>query len=226
MAPSSPTSVPTSSPTFDFRSAPIITDKYGVVNAAYYCHRRHLHSTPNPWRRIFGGLSIESKVYIKALVITVTPYNADYDEVALKLEKADFSRFGILTTGIEVKKGEGGVDSGVLTYNNPGIVANLASDWNRFLNLVIYRLNLDELSPVACDDFIHRQGYHRKVSLYVLDRYNRRSNIVSRNVDFKTAGFVFSNAKPVKINNRQSYITMQIPQRKIDEAYYNNPKVN
>ena len=223
MAPSSPTSVPTSSPTFDYRVTPIIVDKYRKANATYFCHRRHIHSTPNPWRRIFGGLSLDSRVYIKTMVVTMSPYDPRFDEIGLKVDKNALGDLQITSIGLQEKMIDG-VRSGVLEYFNSGTVATLASDWDRFLNLVTYRLNLDTLTPSACDYFVENQ-YKRQLRVHVVDRYGRISNTVFRYLDFKTAALIFTNEKTVKINNDQPLLKVFVD-RVIDPVYFDHPFVN
>eukprot|EP01040_Poterioochromonas_malhamensis_P017895 gene17895-20724_t len=150
--PTNPTSVPSSSPTYDFRIFPVINERYRSVNATYFCHRRHLHSTPNPYRRMFDGLSLDSLVFIKQMVVTLIPFDATYDALSLKVESNRIGNLLITTPGVETVALEGQV-AGRLTLNNPGIIASRASDWNYILNQVVYRLDLDRMPPSACDTF-------------------------------------------------------------------------
>ena len=215
--------MPSSSPTYDFRIFPVINERYRSVNATYFCHRRHLHSTPNPYRRMFDGLSLDSLVFIKQMVVTLIPFDATYDLIGIKTTSKRLGSFDITTLGVQEIALEGQV-AGRLTLNNPGIIASRASDWNYILNQVVYRLDLDRMPPSACDTFVGG-GYHREIRLSVVDRYGRVSNTVSRNINFQTATFVFTNEKPVKINNAQPYVSV-IVSRNVEPAYRGNPNVN
>lgn len=153
----------------------------------------------------------------------MSPYDPRFDEIGMKVDKNALGELQITSVGLQEKMIEG-VRSGVLEYFNPGTVATLASDWDRFLNLVIYRLNLDTLAPSACDYFVENQ-YKRHVKIHVVDRYGRVSNSISRFLDFNTAAFIFSSAKHVKINNDQPFISV-IMDRKLDDVYRNTHAVN
>lgn len=157
------------------------------------------------------------------MVVSVSPFDSSFDELSVKEDDSSLQKYQIVATGLQ-KRIIDGVLSGVVELLNPGIVADKASDWNNFLNLVMYRLNIDKLPAQACDAFVDNK-YPRRINIYVVDRYNRLSNVVSRYVDFSTATFVFTNSKPVKISNAQPFVSVVI-NRNIDPAYRTNPFVN
>lgn len=78
--------------------------------------------------------------------------------------------------------------------------------------------SVQDITAQACDLFAN--GRHPlTLATYVIDRYGRHSNIIRRTINIVTATFVFSNEKPVKITNQQSYISVVLNQ-KLDMAYY------
>lgn len=75
--------------------------------------------------------------------------------------------------------------NGQLIIVNPGTQLMNLTDWDSVINFPAYRLNIDDPRPFSCVNYIHDR-YPRTFTMYVVDRYGRQSNTITRKMDVQT----------------------------------------
>lgn len=197
--PTNPTGQPTSQPSYDRRIIPELVDLYPTEYATYICHPLHIHSTPNPFTRIYAKLALNSTVTMARMTITISPYNPEIDKFSLL---GDVSSYGVKTT--MTRSGNRGVFE-ISAYNRQ--LALTLDDWRQLINFPAYKLDLERQRPNSCNEYV-RELYPRLFTILIFDRYERVSKPIYRKLLVRTAAVVYSNAKPVKINNHAAYLKL------------------
>lgn len=84
-------------------------------------------------------------------------------------------------------------------------------------------ISFQNLPPQACNAFVKGQ-YPRTISVQVEDRYGRRSNVVSRQINVITGTLVYGNARPVRVSNDQPLISLVFGRGRstIDPGFFTN----
>jgi hypothetical protein len=213
-APSNPTSFPSFAPTADSALLPVIGDHYGTRNFTYTCRPIHLHSTPNVYERIFGGLSIETTAPIVKMIISVEPFNAAVDQLAL-------AAIGeLLPINVQL------VSNGKTMIVSSATTTLLTLDqWTTLMTYPAFRLNTDKFLPHSCPKFTDGH-YHRMFSMYLIDRYGRHSNSIKKKLLVETAVIVYSNAQPVVISNLGAFWKTDLHQNIYDPVRSNPALTN
>merc|ERR1719453_636122 len=84
-----------------------------------------------------------------------------------------------------------------------------ASDWSLIINKPAYKLNLQNIKPYQCTEFSNGL-VKKKIHIQMFDRYNRASNIVTREIDFKTATLMYSNYGTDSLDNSKKYVSLSV----------------
>ena len=85
------------------------------------------------YKRIFYGVSLDSKVYASKIDVSIKPYTKGQDQ--LSMLRNDYSH-NLFAEFLE--------DQGILRITKVDSETTLsAEDWNLVLNYAIYRLNID-----------------------------------------------------------------------------------
>jgi len=139
--------------------------------------------------------------------VTVTPYIQGQD--ILSVLENDNDRY---------IKANFSAESGALTFTNVGGLDLTKDDWDRVLNFPTYQLYINNFSPRSCSSFTHGR-YTRKFTIQMVDRYGRRSNVVTRNMKVKTAVLMYTSARPVTVTNAAAFTSLEIKQNSLDPLY-------
>ncbi len=86
------------------------------------------------YRRIFYGLSVTSKVYLDRVMVSITPYDSELDQLSILGDNSD--------QPLQIV-GKVSINEGTLVISNPGTQQLTAADWNAVINYPAYRLNMD-----------------------------------------------------------------------------------
>lgn len=206
--------MPSLAPTGDPKNVPVLFDRYESLNFTYTCRPIHLHSSPNDFSRIFASIFLTTTAKIVKLVVTIRPYSAVADQLALQSDgrrwnvKTQLTAFGSSELRMEI--------------TNPTSVPFGISEWNSLMSFPAYRLNTDSFLPHSCPKFIDGQ-YPRTFSMWVVDYHGRVSNVIKRALDVRTAVIVYSNVKPVIISNAASFWKMVDIQQSLYDPVRGNP---
>ncbi len=124
--------------------------------------------------RIFYGLNITSRVAISKVVLRIRPYNKNWDALGI-LSDAEPKEYAALPVKVKFRFAEMEVVAPAsMTEGKPDF-----TEWNKLLEYIAYKLDLPITMPHACPLFTNDQ-YQRTLSVYVVDRYGRYSNMISR----------------------------------------------
>eukprot|EP01038_Epipyxis_sp_PR26KG_P005105 gene5105-7117_t len=148
---------------------------------------------PSPnFLSIFGGLSVNSSVDLAQAVISIEPFDKKLDKLSMNNHHASGNGFSSLVSG------------GSLIISNVNNKHVHISEWNAAINMPSYKLNVDEMSPKACANYIN--GLHKRIFyIQIIDRYGRRSNVFEKHLKVETAIFIVTNANSMKITNGDPY---------------------
>lgn len=134
--------------------------------------------------RIFFGLNITSRVAISKVVLKIRPYDKRWDALGL-LSDADAREYVPLPVKSKNYR-QGWLEVIAPVSLNTGKPE--FTEWNKLLSYLAYKLDLPINMPHACPLFTNDQ-YRRTFSVYVVDRYGRYSNVVTRRLKVITCKF-------------------------------------
>jgi hypothetical protein len=123
--------------------------------------------------RIFFGLNVTSRVAISKVVLKIQPYYKEWDVLGLLSDTLP-REYVPMPVKAKGAKGQMEIIAPVSDSSSRSVV-----DWNKLLSYLAYKLDLPINMPHACPLFTNDQ-YQRTFSVYVIDRYGRYSNAVTR----------------------------------------------
>jgi len=192
----------------------------GDSEMTYWCHTRHIHSSPNSWQQIFGGLYLGSTTTnIRTAHLWIVDFNNLTDSLSMLSDGettynnhiyANYTSHGSSIRSNRTSRGSmylrtiGDSPLGDLLINNndPKMRGRtwVTNDvWVQVLRMQAYKI-LDG-QPSQCDPFI---GKTRTFGLQLFDRWNRPSHIFYHTMRFQPAGMIYTDDVNVLTTNDQS----------------------
>mmetsp|Transcript_16035 Transcript_16035/g.15393 ORF Transcript_16035/g.15393 Transcript_16035/m.15393 type:complete len:293 (+) Transcript_16035:382-1260(+) len=203
-----PTQQPTQAPSGALSRPPILQIE-DPFNFTYYCHPKHPHGAPSPTINIFPSASINGTLATQRAVLTGYPFDPEVDVLTIQggggYERNLLPFFNRTAGTLEISHigGEAVIEGSTFSRSSTN------EFWSEVLRFFAYQLIPGNGPPNACV-FYQIMKTTKTFTLQVFDVQGRASNLISRKFKLTTAGFIYTGAIPVIVNDANGLKSVSI----------------